>query len=76
MLSFQGKRHFLGSYTSEQVAARAHDVASVVLHGTDAETNFPKDGYDGAEDLSELSPAEFIVAMQRYALIGNKKNSR
>lgn len=72
----QEEEVFLGSFDSEEAAARAHDVATLRLHGDGKKINFPKECYEKIEELKQLPPAEFILTMQRYAAFGNKKNSR
>lgn len=42
-ITFEGKRHMLGLYDSEEAAAKAYDESAVKLHGEFARLNFPKE---------------------------------
>ena len=40
-IQYEGKAHYLGTYTTEEEAARAYDFKAVELHGEFARLNFP-----------------------------------
>ena len=39
-----GKNHYLGSFTDEEMAARAFDNAAIAMRGPQAVCNFPREG--------------------------------
>ena len=39
-----GKNHYLGSFTDEEMAARAFDSAAIAMRGPQAVCNFPREG--------------------------------
>ena len=39
-----GKNHYLGSFTDEELAARAFDNAAIAMRGPSAVCNFPREG--------------------------------
>jgi hypothetical protein len=41
-----GKNHYLGSYSNEEEAARAFDLAALTMRGKHAICNFPHEGHD------------------------------
>ena len=66
----KGKRHFLGYYKDEEMAAEAFDKAAIKIRGKDADTHFPAEEY--AEEMlsrgaSEISVDEFILQLRSEA---------
>ncbi|CAL5218998.1 g753 [Coccomyxa viridis] len=73
---------FLGSFSTENTAAKAHDVAALRLQadhasGQQVETNFPHVEYqDGLVETGHKSIADFIVALQRHGAFESQSTSR
>jgi hypothetical protein len=62
-----------GSFETEEKAARAHDLALLKLHGPGLTTNFPAHEYrTGLDELKALSAAQFLLAMKKYAQLGEQ----
>jgi len=63
----KGKKHDLGGYKDEEMAAKAYDKAVIKFRGKDADTNFPAEEY--AEEMREMpgSVEEFICELRREA---------
>ena len=70
----------MGSFSSRERAARAHDVALLRLHGlqTQLPTNYPVAQYrdELADGIAQAPVAEFLVALQRHGAFGDRRTSR
>ena len=68
----KGKKHDLGGYKDEEMAAKAYDKAVIKFRGKDADTNFPAEEY--AEEMREMpgSVEEFICELRSEAKRQNK----
>jgi len=67
-----GSPVYVGSYDSEERAARAHDVGTLRLRGAQGATaglcNFALGEYAGVEELQEMPEGEFIAALRASAM--------
>ncbi|EFJ46889.1 hypothetical protein VOLCADRAFT_92649 [Volvox carteri f. nagariensis] len=67
----KGAQIYLGVFTTEVAAARAHDIASILIGGPESFTNFPRDDYDEMKSLPPLNKKDlaFMLKDQRIRAV-------
>ena len=66
--NIEGKRHRLGHYENEVMAAKVYDKAVIKIRGEKAKTNFEAKDYDEEmRSASEMSKEEFIAQLRSEA---------
>ena len=54
----------MGYYSTEEQAARVYDLVALAMHGSNAQTNFDAEGYNGRiEELRNLGREELQRAL-------------
>jgi len=67
-----GKQYHLGSFSSQEEAAKAYDLALIKLRGEKAKTNFPKEMYNEDDFLVKHGnddAKDFIIALKNEFLL-------
>ena len=68
----KAKQYHLGSFSSQEEAAKAYDLALIKLRGNKAKTNFPREMYNEDDFLAEHSKdnaKDFIIALKNEFLL-------
>ena len=74
--NIEGKRHRLGHYENEVMAAKVYDKAVIKIRGEKAKTNFEAKDYDEEmRSASEMSKEEFIAQLRSEAKRQNELRS-